>query len=702
MPVLLLFAALGGLRYALSQPTWTMQDLPWYNNRGSYALVALVDKPPDRRENATYLHISTRELYDPASMTYRRVSGSALVRLSGGAHWQLGDLLRFTASPLTPSANEDFSYQAYLQRQGVYTVIYYPTSIQRLASGQASSLTLALEWLRQHASKAIFASFPQPESGLLAGILLGNDNDLPSDTAQAYRDTGTAHIIAISGFNMAILAVIFMALFTRVLNRYWAVILSSLALITYAAFVGASPSVVRAAIMAVMAFFGHLIGRKNSGLNALGLAGGLILLNNPLLLWDASFQLSFAATLGLVLFAAPLETHLERFLEKYFSEKTAHQFTGPVSEYFLFTLAAQVTTLPVIALQFKRISLTSLLANPLVLPAQPAILVAGGVVTIAGMVFPFLGKFLGALVWPLLVYSNRMVEWLDQIPFGSVSITGNLAVWISICLIGVLLMILLCDFFKKIFKKLAFFPWILILAATAALVWTAVLRQPDGKLHLALLRADDGTALFVQSPGGQTLLIDPGGSPNILASQLSQDISPWYFHLDAALLTRRDSVKSLTALNDRLPVNLAILAPPTYQVTDDLAALSLPASIKQKKLVDGEFIQLDNLLILQSVAADMNGTALLLTYGETRIFIPGGVDPSLFNPVRTTNLNRLAALILDDADVANLPADMWSNYGAQVILWNSTSLAPDPAWFGLDGLDKITIYSNGNGFWLTE
>jgi hypothetical protein len=97
--ILLLCLALGGLRTALAQPAFTRNDLAWYNDRGSYTLVALIDQPPDRREAATYLHVSARELYDPESMTYRRISGTALVRVSGDSSWQLGDLLRFTASP---------------------------------------------------------------------------------------------------------------------------------------------------------------------------------------------------------------------------------------------------------------------------------------------------------------------------------------------------------------------------------------------------------------------------------------------------------------------------------------------------------------------------------------------------------------------------------------------------------------------------
>jgi competence protein ComEC len=694
LPVLLFFLALGGMRYAWARPAWTDQNLAWYNDHGSYTLVAVIDKSPDRREDAVYFHVQIRELYDSSAMTYKRISGSALVRMDANSPWQLGDLLRFSAGPKTPSATQDFSYRAYLERQGVYSVIYHPTSVTRIASAQVSKFALGLEWLRQNASRSIFTIFPQPESGLMAGILLGNDNDLPQSVKQAYQDTGTAHIIAISGFNMAILAGLFLMIFSRIMNRYWAGLLSMLLLAVYAAFVGGSPSVVRAAIMAYIAFFGHLVGRKGGGMNALGLAAGLMLAVNPLLLWDASFQLSFAATAGLVLFAGPLQIGLEGFMAKHFSEQTAAQFSGPVSEFFLFSLAAQVTTLPVITMQFRRISLTSLLANPLVLPVQEVILVAGGAAAIAGMVIPVLGKVLAALIWPALAYSNQMVEWLDKIPNGVVNVSGRLAVWISVGGILIIMLAVIRIHFKQFFKHIKFTYLILILTAAAALIWSAALRQPDGLLHLSLLRAEEGTALYIQSPDGQTLLIDPGGSPNTLASQLSQTVSPWNFHIDAALLTRADAEDSLANLNSRLPVNLAILAPNVYQVVDAAAPLSLPEGMQSHSLQEGDSIKLGENLLLQPIASDNDHTAILVIYGQARILIPGGINPGELKEARSSSLRGLSALILNDEDVVNLPADMWGNFGAQEILWNSTSISPNPKWRVLQ-----TLNSDGNKFW---
>ncbi len=314
--LLLVLLALGGLRYLAGVPSVSPDSLAFYNDRGTYTITARVSAPPDRREDAVYLELTAIEIEDPLAVdplqAVKRIEGKARARFVAGTDWRMGDVLRFNADPRTPADEANFSYKEYLERQHIATVIYYPRQVKLAGVDRGAWFGRALDSLRERARGALFAQYPQPESGLLAGILLGLDEDLPDSLERAYQDTGTAHIIAISGFNMAVLAFLFMWFFNRVFNRYWAAVLSALAIILYAVFVGSTPSVVRAAVMAVSAFGGHLIGRRQSGLNALALTAALMCLANPYLPWDVSFQLSFAATLGLVLFAEPLQRWAQR------------------------------------------------------------------------------------------------------------------------------------------------------------------------------------------------------------------------------------------------------------------------------------------------------------------------------------------------------------------------------------------------------
>ena len=134
-------------------------------------------------------------------------------------------------------------------------------------------------------------------------------------------------------------------------------------------------------IMASTAAVGHLIGRRQSGLHALMLTAAVMCLFNPNLPWDVSFQLSFMATLGLVLFAQPMQESLRSMMEKRLGDEKAARISSPISEYFLFTLAAQFTTLPVIAIQFKRISLVVTARQSPHSPCPANLLVMGMVTT---------------------------------------------------------------------------------------------------------------------------------------------------------------------------------------------------------------------------------------------------------------------------------------------------------------------------------
>lgn len=404
------------------------------------------------------------------------------------------------------------------------------------------------------------------------------------------------------------------------------------------------------------------------------------------------------ATLGLLLFAAPLEKELEDHLERRFSETITHKLTGPISEYFLFTLAAQLMTLPVIALQFKRISLSALIANPLVLPVQPAILICGGISTGVGMVFPAAGKMLAVLTWPFLAYSNFVVQSLAHWDWGSMTLSSSNAIGLSVVLLLIVLLVLLR---KYVMKNIKNFNWVYLamsLLVAASLIWTMVFRQPDGNMHLSLIRAGDGSALFLRSPQGSTLLIDPAGSANELTSQVDHVISPWNFHVDAAMFTNREAVKSFTELNNHLPIRQALLLLPVYQQSNSESAVTLPEGILIKKLVENEGVQVEENLAIQPLASDNIHTALLVTYGNTRILIPGGVKPELLKTQRIASLESLSVLILGEDDTANLPADMWQHFNPQVILWNSPAVSPHPDWRGLDSYSMITISGDGTGY----
>ncbi len=358
---LLAFAA-GAARYQLSLPPSDIRQVNWFNDRKYEVLITgtLVD-PPDDRDTYSNLRVRAESL-DTGKRQFQ-VGGLLLARVAPNGDYQYGQKVRLRGLLQTPPVMEGFSYQDYLAEQGVYS--YMPNAEVTVLPGNAGSPLVAAAYaLKAKMLDNVYRIFVDPEASLLAGILLGVDSGLTRPLQEAFQDTGTAHIIAISGFNIAIIAGIFVFLFGRLFGPHRGAIVAVLGIFFYTFLVGASPSVLRAAIMGGLGLLAVQLGRRQVGLNTLAFVAVIMAAFNPRYLWDVGFQLSFFATLGLILYGAPLQSATTRFLERYFPASRAAQLSGYAGEAVLLTLAAQLTTLPIMAYHFQQISLVSFIANP--------------------------------------------------------------------------------------------------------------------------------------------------------------------------------------------------------------------------------------------------------------------------------------------------------------------------------------------------
>lgn len=703
-PLLILFTlCLGAARFTASIPTLTSADLAWYNNRGEYSFVGTVSAPPDIRADKTLYDIDITELTDPREPDYtaatRRVTGSALVTMTRWTHYEYGDQLLFRGESRTPAVFPGFSYKDYLARQRIFSVIYYPQDVEKVGTIRGSGFHRGLLAFREKARRTIFKLFPQPESGLLAGILLGLENYLPASLEQAYRDTGTSHIIAISGFNMTIIASLLIYLFSRLFRPYIGVLVAIIGIALYSVFVDGSASVIRAAIMASTAAVGHLIGRRQSGLHALMITAAVMCLFNQNLPWDVSFQLSFMATLGLVLFAQPLQEAFRTAAENRFGDVTAARISSPISEYFLFTLAAQFTTLPVIALQFKRISLVALLANPLILPAQPAILIMGMLTTLTGLVLPAVGKFLAMFTWPLLKYTNFVVSSLGEIKGGALNLHPVAAIWILVGVILVLFAFILRNYFKK---KLggSFTLWALVLLVAGCFsVWSMYFHKPDGLLHIHQIRSAETAFFVIQTPQGITYLFDLEGDPNETSAALTHLLSPWNYHLDGIVLTRSLSEIALGDLNSSLPVSSVLAAISVLRPAAGEYPLSLPDSTNLINLSSPPTLELENGISLSVIAESPGKAAYEIQYGQVSIVVPAGVDYALIGENRPGLLENADLLVLSPPDISYIPPRLWSQLEPVMLLWNSLDPSPFESSLSASNNGNISLVSDGRTLW---
>jgi len=326
--------------------------------------------------------------------------------LPAAYHLEYGDVLLLVGD-LEPALDADTGLtNSYLASKGILWSMDFPM-VEILAFDQGSRIMDSIYALRTRAYENILDWFPFPESVLLSGILLGIDWNFPDFLEEAYRTTGTIHIIAISGFNIALVTGLVTRLFRKILPNYWDGVLAAAAVVFYTILVGADPTVTRAAIMGIIAIPAYYIGRRIIGVNLLTITAAIMLAFNPLLLWNTSFQLSFLATLGLMVIADPLNNLIANFISKWSSDKLA-EFASPVILIISSTIAAQFAVLPVLYHFDPSLKLFSLLANLFILPLQPPLMIFGGLAILLGLFIPTIGAIVAKIAWPFAALSNRV------------------------------------------------------------------------------------------------------------------------------------------------------------------------------------------------------------------------------------------------------------------------------------------------------
>jgi ComEC/Rec2-related protein len=249
------------------------------------------------------------------------------------------------AGRLRPPPEDD--YGRYLRQAGIVATLRASRLVALPGHDDPAS---SLEGLRRASGRALALALPEPAAGLAAGILVGLRDEVDRAVATAFTTAGVSHVVAISGWNIAIVAASVAAL-TRRAGRRWRSIAILVAIVAYTAFAGGSPSVVRAAAMAGVVLLARESGRAGRAATALGLAAGLLLVADPGLVRDAGFQLSVVATAGLLAWATPLHQRLERVM--------AGRAPGWLVETLALSLAAQLATLPIVLATFGRLSLVA-------------------------------------------------------------------------------------------------------------------------------------------------------------------------------------------------------------------------------------------------------------------------------------------------------------------------------------------------------
>lgn len=550
-------------------------DGPW---RG---VVTGVGSPREGRQSATLdLQVPAGGLRVAATLPrYPEIAPGDQISVGGG---------------LEPLPDDDGGYGTYLRRIGAGATLR-ARSLDRMG-GEATAAG-AIETARRASGEALTRALPEPEAGLAAGILIGLRDRVDRDLAAAFTTAGVSHVVAISGWNIAIVAALVGALLRARLGRRARSLATLVAIVGYTVAAGGSASVVRAAVMAAVVLLARESGRAGAAATALGWAVTLLLLADPATVTDAGFQLSVLATAGLIAWATPITERLRGLrggiLPAWLAESLGVSF------------AAEAATLPVVLAGFGRFALVAPAVNLLVVPLVPPAMAAGALALIGGWLSlagapDAVAVLLGLPGWLVLAVLVAVVRATAALPFASVTLATPWSTAVGV-LVGIAVLA-----YTSGRVRLGPPTWLTrrlrepsragatgrarqptapragntgqprtdmsaaarprrsratrflagSLAVSLLVVVLAAANRPDGHVRVTVLDVGQGDAILVEGGRGGRLLVDGGPDPDRLLIALDARLPPWDRRIDLLVLTHphEDHVAGLALLLSRYRV----------------------------------------------------------------------------------------------------------------------------------------------------
>jgi len=440
--------------------------------------------------------------------------GNLLVRWRGPEQADFGDQLRATGRLALPRDLPSFDRRAYLAQRKAYLELD-TTGIN--VTSNAAGLAALPAWLRTRYVAALDAALPAPHSTVLLGVVLGIRQGIPAELQQALIATGLVHLLVLSGLKVAIFARIVQGALRPILQRQAA--WPALCLIgLYALAGGATPAAIRAAAMGGLAITAASLGRPSHVWTSLAVTAAAMLAWRPELAWDVRFQLSFAGTAAIIVLTPSIERRL-RWLPHFLREP------------FAVTCAAQVGTLPMMATDFHLLSPVGPLANALVLPILPAIVLAGIALGPLSL-FPDVAHLAAIPLAGVLAYVEQVAYLLAKLPAAAFPVV-RFPPWAGLAYYASLGAVIAANHVNPRRRALATAGAILAPATISAIALGMWATAPP-EVHV--LAVGNGQAVLFRSAQG-SILVDAGPSPTRLKDELGQILPPWRSGLEAVVIT---------------------------------------------------------------------------------------------------------------------------------------------------------------------
>jgi competence protein ComEC len=584
-------------------------------------------------------------------------SGKILLTLPSVPSWERGDRIRFETRVKRPRRYKNpgsFDYRNYLERKGILLTgfIERPEEVEVLSKGEEASG--AIDRLRRKIVEGIDETVEEPAAGFLAALTVGDRSGMTDDLWNDFRNTGTAHLVAISGQHIGMVAGAFYLFFLWILKRSERLLLSFsvrrlaglLALapvVFYTVLAGSPPSAVRAAILAGLVVLAPFVGREIDFWSALAAAAIGISLFDPSAPFSASFQLSFLAVAGILLFR-PRRDASQGAVSSRGGPASGWNFAPTIIQKYLMTpfwmtLGATLATAPLIAYLFHIISFSGLLTNLWAIPSTGFLLIASGASLFLTFLIPPLGAWLLSLCGHLADWFLRGIDLSSRFSWTASFYPTEFELVSAFLLVALLAWI-----------RLRPGQW-RIAAAGSLLVagfWCLTsLNFLERDLEVTFLDVGQGDAALVLTPERKTLLVDgggfliPGKPPSF---DIGSEVLVPYLkrrgirRIDAILLSHPhpDHYGGLQAVVENFPIgefwwNGGTFPDETFDhLLQTVAGKEIPARIlREGDRFEWEGLSLEVLYppgINPKRSINDNSLVVRLSFGEARFLFPGDIE----------------------------------------------------------------------------
>jgi competence protein ComEC len=492
---------------------------------------------------------------DQVSVVGSRASGERddRIRLEApiSSSASIGSYLRASCVLEQPQAFDGFAYDRFLAAKSIYAICRTssaPLVIERESISASDRFWIAIGSIHAWIDDRARAILPEPQATLFLGLLIG-ENSFSDSWTEKFQTTGTSHIVAASGYNVAIVAELALMLLVTIgfyRKQAYPIVVACIA--AFVVIAGAGGAVIRAGIMGILVLTARHIGRHASPRNILALTVVAMLLFEPRLLRDdVGFQLSVCATIGLIFLSDRIGVLLKRV-----------PTTFGVRESLASTIAATIATLPITMMAFGKISIVAPMVNMLVLPFVPyAMAFGGGAIAISSIV-KSVGVWLALPVWTALATMTSVIDLASRIPFASANIGSGIAVLLAVlalAMIGVLIRRLPKAFerdldaltMKNVFTIVGVLAVLFVIQISAIAYRSG--RWNDAEARVFVFDVGQGDAMLIDG-ADRDVIIDGGPTRFGLLEALSLVRFPWERSVDVVIATHphADHIIGLLAL----------------------------------------------------------------------------------------------------------------------------------------------------------